>query len=415
LKQSHSAAFILVILLIIGILIGLVWGSYRFGKNNIGGQGFFIQWISIHAMLTSGESPYNSPVTAQIQENVGADNGFVPGNPARYTSPLFSGAVVLPFALLGDKTLAHGVWMSIQLAIVFAILILGLKLTSWKPAWYIFFLLSIFTIFSYHVVIPWLDGGMSIWAAFFLLLALLAIQQNRNEVAGILLALSLIQPQMVILPVIFTVIWAGSQRKRILILWFFITLIFIIIIGLFLVPDWILQYLRILNKFTQNFPPGSPWYLFKNNWPGLGRQLGWLVSGVLAIILLVEWWLALKKDFRWFLWTVCLTIVISQWIGIPTIPANFIGLILPIILISAMLTERWPRGGDWAAVVLYVAIFIWEWALYWLDINSSQPAMQINLLIPLPLALLIGLYWVRWWAVKPRRLLVEALKLSESY
>lgn len=200
-----------------------------------------------------------------------------------------------------------------------------------------------------------------------------------------------------------------------MILWFFITLIFIIIVGLVLVPDWILQYLRILNKFTQNFPPGSPWYLFKNNWPGLGKQLGWLVSGVLAIILLVEWWLALKKDFRWFFWTVCLTIVISQWIGIPTIPANFIGLILPIILISAMLTERWPRGGDWAAVLLCVAIFIWEWALYWLDINSSQPAMQINLLIPLPLALLIGLYWVRWWVIKTRRLLVEELKLSESY
>ena len=60
-----------------------------------------------------------------------------------------------------------------------------------------------------------------------------------------------------------------------------------------------------------------------NLWPGLGKQLGWLISGVSALILLVEWWLALKKDFRWFLWTVSLTIVISQWIGIPTIPGTF--------------------------------------------------------------------------------------------
>jgi hypothetical protein len=323
--------------------------------------------------------------------------------------------VVLPFALIGDKTLAHGVWLTLQLVAVFAILVLGLKLTSWKPTWYIFLLFLISTIFSYHVVIPWLDGGMSIWAALFLLLALAAIQQNRNEVAGILLALSAIQPQMVILPVIFTLIWAGSQRKRILILWFFITLVFTSIVGLFLVPDWILQYLRILTKFTQNFPPGTPGYLFKNNWPGLGKQLGWLVSAVLAIILLVEWWLALKKDFRWFLWTACLTMVISQWIGIPTIPGNFIGLILPLILISAMLSERWPHGGDWVAVLLCVIIFIWEWSLFWLNITSSQPAMQLNLIIPFPMVLLVGLYWVRWWAIKPRRLMMEALKLGESY
>jgi hypothetical protein len=415
LKQTRSAASILIIVMIIGLLIGLVWEAYRFASNKISGEGFFIQWISIHALVTDGESPYSDPVTAQIHENVATQNSFAPGNQPKYTSPLYSGAVVFPFALIGDKTLAHGLWLTLQLAAVFAIFFIGIKLTLWKPAWYIFLLFSFFTILSYHVVIPWLDGGMSIWAALFLVLALLAIQQNRNEVAGILLGLSAIQPQMVILPIIFTLFWAVSQKRRILILWFFITVVLISVIGLFFVPDWILQYLQILLKFTQNFPPGSPGYLFKNTWPGLGKQLGWLVSAVLAIILIVEWWLALKKEFRWYLWTLCLTMVISQWIGIPTIPANFIELILPVILISAMITERWPHGGDWAAVLLCATLFIWEWVLYWLDINSSHPAMQLNLIIPLPLVLFIGLYWVRWWAVKPRRLLVEELKLGETY
>jgi hypothetical protein len=415
LNKSRFAVFLLAILLISGLLIGLVWGNYRFAEKNISGEGFLVQWISIHSLVSGGESPYSEGVTAKIQDTVPAENSFTPGNPPRYTSPLISGAVVLPFALIGDKNLSHALWLSLQLAAVFIIIIVGLRLTAWKPAWYIFLVLSVFTIFSYHVVIPWLDGGMSIWAALFLMVAFLSIQQNRYEVAGILLAISAFQPQMVILPVIFTLIWALSQRKWVVVLWFLITLVVISIIGSFLVPDWILQYVRILSKFGQNFPPGTPGYLFKNNWPGLGNQLGWLVSGALVIILLLEWWLALKKDFRWYLWTVCLTIVISQWVGIPTIPTNFIALILPLILISAMLSERWPRGGDWAAVLFSLTVFIWEWALFWLDINSSQPAIQLNLIIPLPLVLLIGLYWVRWWAIKPRRLLVEDLKLRESY
>jgi hypothetical protein len=323
--------------------------------------------------------------------------------------------VVFPFALIGNKILAHALWLTTQLLALFGMLLLCLKITNWKPAWYIFLLVSIFTIFSYHVVIPWLDGGLSIWAALFLVLALLAIQQNRNEVAGVLLALSAIQPQMVVLPALFSLIWAASQKRKTLIFWFFISLGFISIVGLFLVPDWILQYLRILIKFQQNFPPGTPGILFKNSWPGLGKQLGWLISAVSVLILLFEWWMALKKDFRWFLWTVCLTIVISQWVGIQTIPANFTGLILPLILICAMLTERWPKGGDWVAVFTCVILFIWEWALFWLDYKGTQPSMQLNLIIPLPLVLLIGLYWVRWWAIKPRRLLVEELKLGESY
>lgn len=414
-KQSRFAASILVIGLIIGMMIGIVWGNYRFARINTSGEGFFIQWIGIHALVTGGESPYSSAITTLIQENVTGENGFAPGPLPRYSSPLFSGAVVLPFAMIGDKILAHGLWLSIQLAAVFAILILGLKLTSWKPAWYTFLIFSILTIFSYHVVIPWLNGGMSIWAALFLILALLAMQQNRNEVAGIMLALSTIQPQMVILPVIFTLLWSGSKRKRILILWFFITLVFTSIIGLFLVPDWIVQYLRILAKFSQSFPPGTPGYLFQNNWPGLGKQLGWMFSAVLAIILLVEWWLALKKDLRWFLWTACLTIVVSQWVGIPTIPENYIGFLIPLIFISAMLSERWPHGGDWVAVFLCLVAFLWEWVVYRADITSGQPAMQLNLIIPFPLVLLVGLYWVRWWAIKPRSLLVEALKISETY
>jgi hypothetical protein len=415
LNQPRSLASILVIISFIVLLIGLVWGNYNFAGDNITGEGFSVQWISIRSLITSGNSPYSDQVSVEIQDVVQTESNFAPGNPPKYTSPIYSGVVVLPFALIGNKTLAHALWLTVQLVAFFVILVLGIKLTAWKPVWYVFLLFLVFTIFSYHLIIPWLDGGLSIWATLFLVLGFLAINSDRNELAGISLALSTIQPQMVILVIVFSLIWAASRRRRLLILWFFITLIFLSIVGLFLVPDWIIQYLRLLYKFQQNFPPGTLGALFKSTWPGLGKQLGWLVSGVSALLLLIEWWLALRKDFRWFLWTACLTIVISQWIGIPAIPGNFIGLILPLILISALFIEHWPRGGQWVAVLMAVILFIWEWAMLYLDLTSIQPKMQLNLIIPLPLILLIGLYWVRWWAITPRRLLIEELKLGESY
>jgi len=406
---------IFVVILSALLLIGLVWGNYRFTEYNIAGEGFSIQWISIRSLVTTGNSPYSDLVTTQIQESVKGENSFSTENSPRYTSPLYSGVVILPFALLENKTLAHTLWSTIQFVIILLILLFSLKITAWKPAWFTFFLYLLFTIFNYHVVMPWLDGGLSIWASLFLVLAFLAINNNRNEIGGVFLGLAAIQPLMVVLSVVFILIWAASQRRKLLILWFFITVIFLSVIGLFLVPDWIIQYIRLVYKFQQYFPTGTPGVFFSNTWPGVGRQLGWLVSGASAVILIIEWWVALRKDFRWFLWTACITIVISQWIGIPTIPGNFVGLILPMVLISAMFTERWSRGGQLIAVLMSLLLFIWQWSIYYSDLTSSQPNMQLNLIFPLPLVLLIGLYWVRWWVIKPKRLLIEELRLGESY
>ena len=125
----------------------------------------------------------------------------------------------------------------------FRYLILSLKLTAWKPAWYIFLLFLVFTIFSYHVVIPWLDGGLSIWATLFLVLGFLAINFNRNELAGISLAMSAIQPQMVILVLVFTLIWAASREKKItnLLVFYYIDI---------LIHHWIIPGPRLDNSIS---------------------------------------------------------------------------------------------------------------------------------------------------------------------
>lgn len=413
-NRSRSLAPIFIFFLAIILIGGLVWADFNLAQWNIAGDGFSIQWISIQSLAKSGSSPYSDEVTTQLRENIQVVSSFIVGSSPYYIYPLYSGFVIFPFTLIGDKTLAHAIWLTAQLCIIFAMIIIALRLTGWKPVWYIFFLFSLFTIFSYHIVIPWQYGGLTVWSAFFILVALLAIGDSRYETGGVFLALASIQPQLVLLPTIFIVIWAISKKRNTLILWFFITLILLSAIGLFLVPDWIIQYLRLLYKFLNNLPPGTPSGFFRSMWPGLGKQVGWLIMGSSGLVLLIEWFLALKKDHRWFLWTVSLTMVISLIIGIPVIPGNFVELILPLVLISAMLTERWSRAGPWVAVFITILLFIWEWMLYYKDVSGSTPGNQLNLIFPLPAVLLIGLYWVRWWAVKPRHMLIEELRLSET-
>ncbi len=257
-NKSRAPVTIFFIIVFIGLLVAIVWGNYRFSGYQIFGEGFNIQWLSIRSLVTQGASPYSEQVTSRIQDALASQNAFVTGLPPKYTSPLISALITFPFALIGDQTIAHSAWTTLQLLAIFLILAFSIKLTAWRPAWYILLPFSIFTIFSYHVVIPWLDGSLSIWSALFLVSALLAVSQNKNELAGILLGLSAIQPQMVILPVLFTLVWAGVQKRRLLILWFFITLILLSIIGSFIVPDWSLQYVRILFNFSRTSRLAAP-------------------------------------------------------------------------------------------------------------------------------------------------------------
>jgi hypothetical protein len=115
------------------------------------------------------------------------------------------------------------------------------------------------------------------------------------------------------------------------------------------------------------------------------------------------------------LWTGSLTLVISQWIGIQTDPGNFILLYLPLVLVFALWVERWGRSGVYVVLVSMALLFFLPWVLFLETVAyGDQPLQHPVMFFPLPLFLLITLYWVRWWGIKPRRLLVDELREYEE-
>jgi hypothetical protein len=145
--------------------------------------------------------------------------------------------------------------------------------------------------------------------------------------------------------------------------------------------------------------------------PGIGRQVGWVITGFLVLLLLGEWGLALRKDFRWFLWTICLTLTASQWIGIQTDPGNFIVLHIAVVLIFAVWEERSGKKGTPVTLLLMAILFFVPWVIFLQTVTvGDQPIQSPIMFFPLPLYLFIGLYWVRWWATRPARLLIEDLR-----
>ncbi len=411
--RRSTVTILFIVLLSSAALGGLIWASYHLATQAAGGGRFWIEWIAVRARVVDGISPYSPTVASRIHNQVSDLFNWAPGPAPTYTSPVIAALVTLPFTLIPNAGLAHTAWLVIQFFLIIVTILAVMRLSNWKPAWWFFALILPLVLLSLRTSLSWYEGSMVVWVTGLVAAVMMAIRSKRYELAGVLLAFTLIQPQVVILWVLFVLIWAGAQRKWTLIFWFFSFFLLLGGLAVLLVPDWLLQYLRILWNLSEVIPPGTPGDAFQQWWPGLGRQMGWALSAILGMILLIEWWLARRSNFRWFLWTACLTLAVSPWIGVPITPDAHLLLNLPIIIVMAMIEERWRRNGKWVILASVGLVFAWEWLLVFNSLEGGEATARMGLMFPTPLLLLLGIFWVRWWTIRPKRLLVDELRESE--
>ncbi len=402
-------------ILIIGVLVLVTWANYDFAQQNTGGNDFLVHWVGTRALFVDGLSPYSDAVAERIQ-TLAYGRPALPGeHELRVAYPMYSALVFLPFALISDYELARALWMTTLEAALIGLAFLSLKLTRWKMSIWLLPFLLIFSIFWYHSLRPLVNGNAVILVALALVAAFAALKTGRDELAGVLLAFSTIKPHLVILPIIFILIWTISYGRWRTLGWMLISLVLLSISAALFVPDWPLQNLREILAYSSYNPPGTPGAAFETWLPAAGRRLGWALSALMGLILVTEWVSVRRREFRWFLWAGCLTLVISQWIGIQTDPGNFILLFFPLVLVFSIWVERWGRAGSVLTSITLFLLFIVPWVIFLQTVTyGNQPLQHPILFFPLPLFLLITLYWVRWWAIKPRRLLVEELRAYED-
>jgi hypothetical protein len=405
-----------VALLSVLALIALTRANYSFTMQNPGGNDFLVHWVGSRALLVDGLSPYSDAVALRIQ-TMAYGRPALPGeHELRVAYPLYSVGIFLPFALVSDYNLARALWMTaLEIGLV-ALALLSLRLTRWKPGIWLLAVFFLFTLTWYHSVRAVINGNAVVLVALFIAGALAAIQSGRDELAGVLLALSTIKPQVVVLLVIFVCVWAISARRSAIVLWTVISLVFLSIGAAFFVPDWPLQNLWEVIRYPGYNPPGTPGSALATWLPAAGSKLGWGLTILLGILLLVEWSAARGQDFRWFLWTASLTLVASQWIGIQTDPGNFIVLFTPLVLVLGMWVQHAGTIGRVMVVLSLVVLFVGLWALFLttLDPSAGQPQQSPIMFFPLPLLLLLGLYWIRWWAIRPAPLFAGSLRADEN-
>lgn len=396
---------ITLIFLVLAIIGGLSWANTRYARLHLGEKDFFVPWLAAGTLLQYGNSPYGEPAAQRAQVLYYGRLATTGQDPLRLSVPFPVELIYFPFALVSDYALARGLWMTcLEIALV-ALAIYSLRLTGWKPPRAILWILLTFSILWVYGLLPLVSGNAVIFSALAIVALLIAIRDGRDEFAGALLAVPFFQLDVSVLLVLIIIWWAVYHHRGRIVAGFLMTITILLAVSFFILSNWFIPFIGGLISHIKFQPALTPGGIFASWWPVVGPRLGWALTGLLFVILFIEWRDVRHKDFRHFLWTSSMTLAVTPLLGIPVILQTYALLFFPLILFLSILAERWSRSGRWSlAGIALIIIILGFWLITAsLFLAGSFAALSDVLVLGFPVLLVVGLYWMRWWAVRPPR------------
>jgi len=403
---------IFLIFLALAILGGLVWANTLYARLHSGETDFLIPWLAARTFLQYGDSPYGDPATQRAQVVYYGRLIFEGEDPLRLNVPFPVELFYFPFALVTDYALARSLWMTCLEVALVGCALLSLRLTGWKPAHTLLPFILMFSVLWIYGFLPLVSSSLVIFVAPAIVGLLLAIRDGRDELAGALLVVPFFKPDISGVLVLFIFWWAIYHHRGRILVGFLMTLVILLAVSFFILSDWFMPFLVGLISHINYHPALTPGGVLASWWPAIGPRLGWALTGLLLVVLFVEWRDVRHMDYRHLLWTTSLTLAGTPLLGIPVIPQDYVLLFFPLIFFLTILTERWSRPGRWGVGgLVLLAIFVGFWFLTAsLFLDGSFVALTGVLTLAFPVFLTLGLYWMRWWAVRPPRTWSDSLR-----
>ena len=390
----------LVIVIFIGVCVALVFANLTLK----GGGDFYVHWVGARAFLFDKIDPYGGEVPARVQKIVYESAAKAGNEPYILDTPFQILPFYYLFSFLSDPKIARAIFTLILELALFALAILSLRLTEWEAPRIFTLLFIFFAVFNFYTFQAIYEANPVLILGLLYIGILFTYREELDELTGALMALSFYYWE-VGLPFLVLVFLRVYYEKRTRVFAGFFMLSFILFFISFLTyPNWIVPFARAtVNNLRADFGYNIH-TIFAHLWPAQGAILAWIFTGTLVITLGYEWSLARSGDNRRFYWTACLSLAAAPLLGFRTEVEHLSVLIIPLALIFAIIHDRWQRFGNGLIILLMVIIFALPWALYLFSV--SRFGAEIIFLF-LPISTLIGLYWIRWWAIRPPRILSD--------
>ena len=101
-------------------------------------------------------------------------------------------------------------------------------------------------------------------------------------------------------------------------------------------------------------------------------------------------------------------------LGYPVEMDQLIPLMLPIMLVIVYSRERWLKLGNGIAFFVLLFFFGFPWLLFIKGVPQSFGLQADQVLFLFwPVFAVVGLYWIRWWVIRPPRTWLDSLQLKK--
>jgi hypothetical protein len=365
-----------------------------------GGGDFYMHWAASRGFIFEKIDPYGAQIPTRVQELV-YGRASKPGEKPYILDTSFHLLLFyFPFALFSDPLTARAIYTWLLQLTLIPLALISLRLTDWEVPLTFGALFAALGAFNFYSI-------QAIYAASpVLLLGLLyagilfALRFEMDEIAGALIAASFYYWE-VGAPFLFLIALRADREKRTGVLYGFLMLTIVsLAVSFLLYANWVIPFLRAtLNNLRANFGYNLR-LILADMFPAQGSLIAWIVVIIIFSVLTYEWSIARDSDFRRFYWAACLSIAAAPLLGFRTEMENLSVLVIPLALIFAIIHDRWHKISGFLTVLLMLFVFLIPWAL---SLIPTHMAQEITFLF-LPLFTIVGLYWIRWWALRPPRI-----------
>ncbi len=273
-------------------------------------------------------------------------------------------------------------------------LLLYFRLLNWFPPPLLSLAILLFTLGSFPVGLGLRLRQLSLLSGFLLAAALVLIVCKRYSVAGVLLALATIKPQLTFLVVAWLLLWSVSEwRSRRRFVWSFAGSMAVLLAAseLFL-HNWIPQFLESTVSYLHYTDGRSILQL-------LFTRRGGAVLGILLVVAVLIYCARYRHaDPRTPAFALCASIVFAATlVVIPTIAPHGQILLIPGLLFVLQRKSAIWRGGRVCrmSLVATLLLLMWQWlsafGLALFAIVSGVAAVRRLWVVPLSTSLLLPL------------------------
>ena len=368
-----------------------------------GGGEFYLPWMAGRAFLIDRYDPYSAYVPENVQELVYDRPARSLEEPYITDIPFHLLLAYFPFSFLYEPEPARAIFTLFTELALLGLAYLSLRLTDWESPPILAGLTLLFCVFNFYAFQAVLEATPVLILGFLYAGILYALRNEQDELAGALVAVSCYHWEVGGPFLILVLLRAIHERRTRVLAGFAMLTAYLLVISFLVYPDWLIPFLRAnANNLRADFGY-STHTILSYFWPDIGGRVAWGLTILLLSALVYEWTIARRSDARRFYWASCLSLAATPLLGFRTEMENLVVLALPLALVFATTYERWRRFGGFLMVLLLLGVLALPWAIYFFAIpRFAQIAEQI-LFLSYPVIAVIGLYWIRWWAIRPPR------------